>query len=69
MSTAYGREITRSPRTWHFRFCEGRDIPGMLIAGKGRQFLSWFQNSEALNARAFTNEVEDICTRPRLQHP
>jgi hypothetical protein len=35
----------------------------MLIAGKERQFLSWFQNSEALNARAFTNEVEDIYTR------
>ena len=32
----------------------------MLIAGKERQFLSWFHNSEAVNARAFTNEVEDI---------
>lgn len=56
-------EITRSPRTWHFRFFDVRDVPEMLIAGKERQFLSWFHNSEAVNARAFTNEVEDIYAR------
>jgi hypothetical protein len=35
----------------------------MLIAGKERQFLSWFHNSEAVNARAFMNEVEDVYAR------
>ena len=56
-------EITRSPRTWHFRFFDVRDVPEMLIAGKERQFLSWFHNSEAVNASTFTNEVEDIYAR------
>jgi hypothetical protein len=34
----------------------------MLIAGR-RQFLSRFHNSEAVNVRAFRNEVEDIHAR------
>jgi hypothetical protein len=33
----------------------------MLI--KERQFLSWSHNSEAVNARAFTDEVEDVYAR------
>ena len=37
-------EITRSQRTWHFRFYGVRDLPEMLIAGKERQFLCWFHN-------------------------
>jgi pimeloyl-ACP methyl ester carboxylesterase len=50
--------------TWYFRFYEVRDVPEMLlIAGKERQFLSWFHNSEAVNARSFTNEVEDVYAR------
>ena len=56
-------EVTRSPRTWHFRFYGVRDLPEMLIAGKERQFLCWFHNSEAVNSRAFTNEVEDVYAR------
>ena len=56
-------EITRSQRTWHFRFYGVRDLPEMLIAGKERQFLCWFHNSEAVNSRAFTNEVEDVYAR------
>jgi pimeloyl-ACP methyl ester carboxylesterase len=35
----------------------------MLIAGKERQYLSWFHNSEAVNSHAFTNEVEDVYAR------
>jgi hypothetical protein len=35
----------------------------MLIAGKERQFLSRFHNAKAVNARAFTNETEDIYAR------
>ena len=56
-------ELTRSPRTWHFRFYQVRDVPEMLIAGKERQYLSWFHNSEAVNSRAFTDEVEDVYAR------
>jgi hypothetical protein len=35
----------------------------MLIAGKERQFLSRFHNAKAVDARAFTNETEDIYAR------
>ena len=60
-------DIVRTKRTWHFGFFDVRDLPEMLIAGRERQFLAWFHNSEAVNSRAFTNEVGgDLCSR--LQH-
>ena len=61
MSTAYGREITRSPRTWHFRFYEVRDVPEMLSPERSGSFC--LGSTVAVNARAFTNEVEDIYAR------
>jgi pimeloyl-ACP methyl ester carboxylesterase len=56
-------EIIRTPRTWHVGFFNVRDLPEMLIAGQERQFLVWFHNSWAVNARAFTNEAEDTYAR------
>ena len=56
-------DIVRTQRVWHFRFFDVRDVSEMLIAGRERQFLVWFQNSKAVNARAFTNEVEEIYAR------
>ncbi len=56
-------DIVRTKRTWHFGFYDVRDVPEMLIAGRERQFLSWFHNSEAVNSRAFTNEAEDTYAR------
>lgn len=56
-------DIIQSKRTWHFRFFDVRDVPEMLIAGHERQFISWFHNSEAVNARAFTDADEE--TYPR----
>jgi len=56
-------QITRSPRTWHFRFFAVQDVPEMLIAGREREFLKWFHNSESVNASAFSNEVEEVYAR------
>ena len=52
-------DIVRTKRTWHFSFYDVRDLPEMLIAGRERQFLTWFHSSEAVNSRAFTNEAEE----------
>jgi pimeloyl-ACP methyl ester carboxylesterase len=56
-------QIVQSPRTWHFRFYSVQDVPEMLIAGRELEYLKWFHNSEAVNARAFTNEVEETYAR------
>jgi hypothetical protein len=56
-------DIVRTKRTWHFGFFDVRDLPEMLIAGRERQFLAWFHNSEAVNSRAFTNEAEETYAR------
>ncbi|CAB3784437.1 Soluble epoxide hydrolase [Paraburkholderia ultramafica] len=56
-------QIVQMPRTWHFRFYAVQDLPEMLIAGRELAYLKWFHNSEAVNSRAFTNEVEETYTR------
>jgi pimeloyl-ACP methyl ester carboxylesterase len=56
-------EMTHTSRTWHFAFFGVRDVPEMLIAGREREFLTWFHNSEGVNSRAFTNEVEETYAR------
>jgi hypothetical protein len=40
-----------------------RDLPDMLVAGREREFLTWFHNNEAVNSRAFTNEAEETYAR------
>ena len=52
-------DIVRTQRVWHFRFFDVRDLPEMLVAGREREFLTWFHNNEAVNSRAFTNEAEE----------
>lgn len=56
-------QIVQMPRTWHFRFYAVQDLPEMLIAGRELEYLKWFHNSEAVNARAFTNDVEETYAR------
>jgi pimeloyl-ACP methyl ester carboxylesterase len=56
-------QIVQMPRTWHFRFYAVQDLPEMLIAGRELAYLKWFHNSEAVNSRAFTNEVEETYAR------
>ncbi|MEI5995902.1 alpha/beta hydrolase [Paraburkholderia bengalensis] len=56
-------QIVQMPRTWHFRFYAVQDVPEMLIAGHELEYLKWFHNSEAVNARAFTSEAEEIYAR------
>ena len=56
-------QIVQMPRTWHFRFYAVQDLPEMLIAGRELTYLKWFHNSEAVNSRAFTNEVEETYAR------
>ncbi|AUT65914.1 alpha/beta fold hydrolase [Paraburkholderia terrae] len=56
-------QLVQTPRTWHFRFYSVQDVPEMLIAGHELEYLKWFHNSEAVNARAFTNEVEETYAR------
>ena len=56
-------QIVQMPRTWHFRFYAVQDLPEMLIAGRELEYLKWFHNSEAVNSRAFTNDVEETYAR------
>lgn len=56
-------QLVQMPRTWHFRFYAVQDVPEMLIAGRELEYLKWFHNSEAVNSRAFTNEVEETYAR------
>lgn len=56
-------QLVQTPRTWHFHFYSVQDVPEMLIAGHELEYLKWFHNSEAVNARAFTNEVEETYAR------
>jgi pimeloyl-ACP methyl ester carboxylesterase len=56
-------QLVQMPRTWHFRFYAVQDVPEMLIAGRELEYLKWFHNSEAVNSRAFTNEVEQTYAR------
>jgi hypothetical protein len=56
-------DIVRTQRVWHFHFFDVRDLPEMLIAGREREFLTWFHSNEAVNSRAFTNEAEENYAR------
>ncbi|WP_082902792.1 alpha/beta fold hydrolase [Paraburkholderia ginsengiterrae] len=56
-------QIVQIPRTWHFRFYAVQDLPEMLIAGRELEYLKWFHNSEAVNSRAFTTDVEETYAR------
>ncbi|CAN7550390.1 alpha/beta fold hydrolase [Duganella sp. LjRoot269] len=49
--------LLKSDRVWHFRFFGNRDVAESLIVDREKVFLSWFHNSEAVNAGAFTDEV------------
>ncbi len=53
------KEISATPRTWHFRFFGVRDLPEMLIAGQESEFIRWFRSVEAVNTSALTAESED----------
>ncbi len=53
------RDISATPRTWHFRFFNVRDLPEMLITGQESEFIRWFRNVEAVNTSALTPESED----------
>lgn len=53
------KEISATPRTWHFRFFGVRDLPEMLITGQESEFIRWFRSVEAVNTSALTAESED----------
>lgn len=53
------KEISATPRTWHFRFFGVRDLPEMLITGQESEFIRWFRSVEAVNTSALTPESED----------
>ncbi|QDK34927.1 alpha/beta fold hydrolase [Sphingomonas sp. IC081] len=53
------KEISATPRTWHFKFFGVRDLPEMLITGQEGEFIRWFRNVEAVNTSALTPESED----------
>ena len=56
-------KIVQTDRVWHFHFFGIQDVPEMLVAGHELEFLKWFHNNEAVNSRAFTNEVEETYAR------
>ncbi|MBB5190416.1 pimeloyl-ACP methyl ester carboxylesterase [Silvimonas terrae] len=56
-------DIVQTPRVWHFAFFGQRDVGEMLMAGHEKEFMAWFHNNEAVNSRAFTNEVEAVYAR------
>jgi pimeloyl-ACP methyl ester carboxylesterase len=56
-------KIVQTNRVWHFHFFGLQDVPEMLVSGHELEFLKWFHNNEAVNSRAFTNEVEETYAR------
>lgn len=54
------KEISATPRTWHFRFFGVRDLPETLITGQESEFIRWFRSVEAVNTSALTPESEDF---------
>ncbi|MRW85443.1 alpha/beta fold hydrolase [Pseudoduganella sp. FT26W] len=57
------QDILGSDRVWHFKFFGNRDVAERLIVDREKAFFSWFHNSEAVNAGAFTDEVENVYAR------
>lgn len=60
-------ELVQGARTWHFRFHSVRDVPEMLIAGREREYLKWFHNTEGVNTRAFDTEADEVYGRSYAQ--
>ncbi|MGH6617516.1 alpha/beta fold hydrolase [Sphingomonas sp.] len=52
------KDIAATPRTWHFRFFNVRDLPEMLITGQEGEFIRWLRSVEAVNTSALTAESE-----------
>lgn len=61
--TAIWDRISVDPRVWHFAFHGVRDLPEVLVAGKEREYLTFFLNARIYNTAAFTPEDLDVYVR------
>jgi pimeloyl-ACP methyl ester carboxylesterase len=61
--TAMWDRISVDPRVWHFAFHGARDIPETLVAGREREYLTFFYNARIYNTAAFTPEDLDVYVR------
>jgi pimeloyl-ACP methyl ester carboxylesterase len=52
--------ISIDPRVWHFAFHGVRDLPEVLVAGREREYLTFFLNARIYNTAAFTPEDIDV---------
>jgi pimeloyl-ACP methyl ester carboxylesterase len=55
--------ISVDPRVWHFAFHGARDLPETLVAGREREYLTFFVNARIYNTAAFTPEDLDHYVR------
>ncbi|HZO69666.1 MAG TPA: alpha/beta hydrolase [Kribbellaceae bacterium] len=55
--------ISVDPRVWHFAFHGVRDLPETLVAGREREYLTFFVNARIYNTAAFTPEDLDHYVR------
>jgi pimeloyl-ACP methyl ester carboxylesterase len=55
--------ISVDPRVWHFAFHAARDLPETLVAGREREYLTFFVNARIYNTAAFTPEDLDHYVR------
>jgi len=56
-------KLVGTDRVWHFHFFGQRDVAELLVQDHVAEFLPWFHNNEAVNAGAFTKEVDDYYVR------
>lgn len=55
--------ISVDPRVWHFAFHGVRDLPEVLVAGREREYLTFFFNARIYNTAAFTPDDIDVYVR------
>jgi pimeloyl-ACP methyl ester carboxylesterase len=55
--------VSADPRVWHFVFQGVRDLPEVLVAGREREYVTFFINARIYNTAAFTPEDVDLYVR------
>jgi pimeloyl-ACP methyl ester carboxylesterase len=58
--TTVWERISVDPRVWHFAFQGVRDLPEVLVAGREREYITFFINARIYNTAAFTPEDIDL---------
>jgi pimeloyl-ACP methyl ester carboxylesterase len=56
-------QVRTNPRAWHVNFHNARDVPEMLVAGREREYLSYFYSVRLVNPTAMPQSEMDVYIR------